>query len=82
MNEEKILCSELIGKQVITESGIIVGNIVDIDFETSSGRILLLVVKPRKGEISTYFKSDESGNLLIPFSYVRNIMDYVVLYEK
>ncbi len=82
IEEKRMMCSEIIGKEVITESGIIIGNVIDLDVETSSGKILMLVVKPRKGEIPSYFKSDNRGNLLIPFSYVRNIMDYVVLYEK
>ncbi len=80
--EKRILCSEIIGKEVITEGGIVIGNVVDLDIETSSGRVLMLIVKPKKGEIPIYFKRDDDGNLLIPFSYVRNIMDYVVLYER
>lgn len=81
---EKVRAADLIGKTVISEeTGRKFGIVSNVDFVTESGELLNLIVsQPTKHLTDLNLKSDEKGNILIPFSAVRSVGDYVIVSEN
>lgn len=74
---------ELVGKLVVTKEGKRVGLIKDITFETRSGELIHLVI----GSATSYAQSlnleqNKEGDLLIPFSSILAVGDFVVVSEE
>lgn len=82
--EERIKSKDLIGKVLISEeTGKKFGVISDIDYVTESGELINLVLS----EITDHTKKlnlshDDKNRLLIPFSAVRSVGDFVIVAEK
>jgi len=74
----------LIGKTIVSEeTGRRFGIVGDINFIPESGELLSLVlIEPTKytGEIN--IERDDSGRMVIPFSSVRSVGDFVIVSEK
>ena len=75
---------DMLGKAVISEeSGRKFGIVGDIQFVAESGELLSIVlVEPTRhtGEIT--LERDGQGRLLIPFSSVKSVGDFVIISEK
>ena len=75
---------DLLGKVIVSEeTGRKFGVIGDINFVSESGELLnLVLVEPTKhiGDLS--LEKDENNRLLIPFSSVRSVGDFVIISEK
>ena len=75
---------DLLGKVIVSEeTGRKFGVIGDINFVSESGELLnLVLVEPTKhiGDLS--LDKDESNRLLVPFSSVRSVGDFVIISEK
>lgn len=78
----KILASSLRDMRILTDKGLRVGNIFDLEVDEDTGRLETLVVKPESQEIAQNLSTDEDGNALIPFSSVVAVRDYIVISEK
>ena len=74
----------MLGKVIVSEeTGRKFGVIGDINFVSESGELLnLVLVEPTKhiGDLS--LEKDENNRLLIPFSSVRSVGDFVIISEK
>lgn len=68
--------------RVLTDKGLRVGNIHDIEVNKDSGEVETLIVKPESQEIAQSLSTDEDGNALVPFSSVVAVRDYIVISEK
>lgn len=75
---------EMVGKVIVSEeTGRKFGVVGDINFISDSGELLnIVLVEPTKhtGELS--LERDNTNRLLIPFSSVRSIGDFVIISEK
>jgi len=79
----KIIAKEIIGKMVVSSTGKHLGLLENMEFVTESGELLNLVVsKPTEQLLKLNLKKDESGNILIPFSSVKSIGDFLVIDEN
>lgn len=78
----KILASSLRDIRILTDKGLRVGNIFDLEVDEDTGRLETLVVKPESQEIAQNLSTDEDGNALVPFSSVVAVRDYIVISEK
>ncbi len=78
----RMLASSLRDMRVLTDKGLRVGNIFDLEVNEDSGKIETLVVKPESKEISKNLSTDEDGNALVPFSSVVAVRDYIVVNEN
>ena len=80
----KLRGKNLIGKTIVSEeTGRKFGIVEDIDFITESGELLNIVVeKPTKYLNEMNLKRDEKGRILIPFSAVKSIGDFVIVSES
>ncbi len=80
---EKRLSRELMGKTVVSKSGKKFGIVGDILFETKSGELIhLLLLNPTPYAEKLDLERDPQGNLLIPFSSVVAMGDFIVVSEE
>lgn len=84
MAEQKVRAGDIVGKTIISEeTGRKFGVVSNIDFITESGELLNIVVEqPTKHLSDLNLKSDDRGRLLIPFSAVKSIGDFVIVSEN
>ena len=84
MAEERLKSKNLIGKVLVSEeSGKKFGLIGDVDFITESGELIILVLtEPTPHTNSLNLQKDERGRILVQFSSVKSVGDFVIIAEK
>jgi len=84
MTDMKTRATEVVGKTIISEeTGRKFGVVSNIDFVTDSGELLNIIVEqPTKHLSELNLKADERGRILIPFSAVKSIGDFVIISEN
>ncbi len=81
--EDKKFSKQLIGKLVVSKTGKRFGEVGDIVFETSSGELIHMVLKnPTSYTERLELERTKEGELLIPFSAVMAVGDFVVVAEE
>ena len=82
--EERIRSKDLIGKVIISEeTGKKFGVVNDIEYVIESGELLNLVLsEPTPHTERLNLQRDKNKRLLIPFSAVRSVGDFVIIAEK
>ncbi|MBS3112180.1 PRC-barrel domain-containing protein [Candidatus Woesearchaeota archaeon] len=81
--EEKTHSRKLLGRTVVSKSGKRFGEVGNLTFEIKSGELLQIVLKNPTGYCEG-LELDRStqGELLIPFSSVVAVGDFVVIAEE
>lgn len=84
MAETKVKARVVVGKTIISEeTGRKFGVVNNVDFVTESGELLNLVVREATKHLKDMnLKSDDNGRILIPFSAVKSIGDFVIISEN
>ncbi len=81
--DEKKFSKQLIGKTVVSKTGKRFGEVGDIIFETRSGELIHMMLKnPTSYAEKLELEKDKEGNILIPFSAVIAIGDFMVIAEE
>lgn len=81
--EEKKFSKQLLAKTVVSKSGKRFGEVGDIIFETKSGELIHLVLKnPTSYCDKLELERTKEGHILIPFSAVIAIGDFMVISEE
>lgn len=81
--EEKKFSRQMLGKTVVSKTGKRFGEVGDIIFETRSGELIHMVLKsPTSYTEKLELEKDKEGNILIPFSAVIAIGDFMVIAEE
>ncbi len=82
--DERIRGRELIGKIVVSEErGRKFGIVGDVTFVTESGELINIILEqPSKYVSELNLPTDERGRILIPFSAVRSVGDFVIVAES
>ncbi len=81
--DDKKFSKQLIGKTVVSKSGKRFGEVGDIIFETRSGELIHMVLKnPTTYTEKLELEKDKAGSILIPFSAVIAIGDFMVIAEE
>lgn len=83
MQSEKKPFHALVGKMIVTKEGKRLGFVRDVSFETRSGELISLIVK----DATIYTRNlnlekTSSGELLIPYSSIIAIGDFVIVSEE
>lgn len=74
---------QLIGKTVVSKSGKRFGEVGDVVFETKSGELIHVVLKnPTQYVEKLELEKAKDGQLLIPFSSVIAMGDFLVVSEE
>ncbi len=81
--EERLRSKELVGKILISEeSGKKFGVVGDIDYIIESGELLnLVLVEPTKHISDLNLREDNKGRILVPFSAVKSVCDFIIVTE-
>ncbi len=81
--EEKKFARQLIGKTVVSKTGKRFGEVGDIIFEAKSGELIhLILANPTSYIEKLELEKDKSGKILIPFSSVVAMGDFLVISEE
>lgn len=75
---------EMVGKIIVSEeTGRKFGVVGDINFVSESGELLnIVVVEPTKHSDELNLERDDTNRMLIPFSSVKSVGDFVIIAEK
>ena len=81
--EQRKFSRDLIGKTVVSKTGKRFGEVGDIIFEVRSGELIHLVLRnPTAYTEKLELEKDKENNILIPFSAVIAVGDYMVVSEE
>lgn len=81
--DEKKFSKQMMGKTVVSKSGKRFGEVGDVIFETKSGELIHLVLKnPTTYTEKLELEKNKEGDLLIPFSAVIAMGDFLVVSEE
>ncbi len=81
--EDKKYSKQLLGKTVVSKTGKRFGEVGDIIFEIRTGELIQVILKnPTIYTRDLELESTKNGELLIPFSAVIALGDFVVVAEE
>ncbi len=75
----KITGKSLLGRNVVSDRGTVIGKLVDLSIETVAGKVMMLIVKPDKSIETKYFRLNERGEILVPFTAVKAVKDVLII---
>ncbi len=82
-NSGRKFSKQLIGKTVVSKTGKRFGEVGDVVFETKSGELIHVVLKaPTQYTEKLDLEKSKEGQLLIPFSSVLAMGDFLVISEE
>ena len=81
---DKVRAKDLVGKVIVSEdTGRKFGIVGDVNFITESGELMNIVVaEPTKQTLELKLAEDDRGRMLIPFSAVKSVGDFIIIAEK
>jgi len=83
VEEDKRYSKQLMGKVVVSKTGKRFGEVGDVGFESRTGELIQVILKNPTGYTEGLdLERSEEGELLIPFSAVIAIGDFVVVAEE
>jgi len=82
--EERLRSKDLVGKILVSEeSGKKFGVVGDVDYIIESGELInLVLVQPTKHSNELNLQEDDDGRMLVPFSAVKSVGDFVIVTER
>ena len=82
-DDDKKFSRHIIGKVVVSKTGKRFGEVADIVYETKTGELIHLVLaNPTPYIQKLELERDGEGNILIPFSAVMAMGDFLVISEE
>jgi len=81
---DKIRGKNMVGKVIVSEeTGRKFGIVGDVNFITESGELMnIIIAEPTKQAMELQLTEDDKGRLLIPFSAIKSVGDFVIIAEK
>jgi sporulation protein YlmC with PRC-barrel domain len=77
----KVMGKSLLGRNVVSDRGTVMGKLVDLSIETMAGKVMMLIVKPGKDIDARYYRVNDRGEILIPFTAVKAVRDVLIINE-
>lgn len=75
----KIMASDLRGKTVMSDEGLMLGRLRNIIINETTGDLTHVLVEPGEDVDTRLFKRDKRGYLVFGFETVRNVRDVIVV---
>jgi sporulation protein YlmC with PRC-barrel domain len=75
----KIMASDLRGKTVMSDEGLMLGRLRNIIINEGTGDLTHVLVEPGEDVDTRLFKRDKRGYLVFPFESVKNVRDVIVV---
>lgn len=83
VDDERRFSRQLLGKTVVSKTGKRFGEVGDLVFETRSGELIhMVLVNPTSYTEKLELEKDKNNNILIPFSAVIAVGDFMVIAEE
>lgn len=81
---DKLRAKEMVGKVIVSEdTGRKFGVVGDVNFITESGELMNIIVsEPTRQAMDLKLAEDDKGRMLVPFSAVRSVGDFIIVAEK
>jgi sporulation protein YlmC with PRC-barrel domain len=81
---DKLRAKDMVGKVIVSEdTGRKFGVVGDVNFITESGELMNIIVsEPTRQAVDLKLGEDDKGRMLIPFSAVRSVGDFIIVAEK
>jgi sporulation protein YlmC with PRC-barrel domain len=81
---DKLRAKDMVGKVIVSEdTGRKFGVVGDVNFITESGELMNIIVsEPTRQAMDLKLAEDDRGRMLIPFSAVRSVGDFIIVAEK
>jgi sporulation protein YlmC with PRC-barrel domain len=81
---DKLRAKDMVGKVIVSEdTGRKFGVVGDVNFITESGELMNIVIsEPTRQALELKLSEDDRGRLLIPFSAVKSVGDFIIVAEK
>jgi len=82
--EERVRSRQLVGKILVSEeTGKKFGVVGDLDYIIESGELInLVLIEPTKHTTELNLQEDDRGRVLVPFSAVKSVGDFVIVTER
>ena len=77
-----VIAKQLAGKLLVSNDGEGVGRLVDIVVNEVTGKMVSLVAEPNPDSATARRMKKEDGMLVVPYSSVLAVSDYIVLDRK
>jgi sporulation protein YlmC with PRC-barrel domain len=77
----KVFSGSIVGKEIVNIDGAVLGELENVIFEVQTGKLVDLMVKPDSGLNRSKYREDGKF-VLIPFSSVVAVKDYIVVDES
>ncbi len=77
----KVFAGTMAGKEIVNIDGTVLGELENVVFELKTGKLVDLVVKP-DSELNRMKYREQGKFVLIPFSSVVAVKDYIVVDES
>ncbi|MEK6974225.1 MAG: PRC-barrel domain-containing protein [Nanoarchaeota archaeon] len=82
-DSERKYSRQLLGRTVVSKTGRKFGEVGNLVFETRTGELIQVVLKNHTGFAEGLeLEKDNQGNLLVPYSSVTAVGDFVVIAEE
>jgi sporulation protein YlmC with PRC-barrel domain len=80
---EKRFSKQLIGKTIVSKTGKKFGEVNDLVFETKTGELInIVLINPTSYAEKLELEKNKDGDILIPYSAVTAIGDFLVIAEE
>jgi sporulation protein YlmC with PRC-barrel domain len=81
---DRLRAKEMVGKVIVSEdTGRKFGVVGDVNFITESGELMNVIVsEPTRQALDLKLAEDDKGRMLIPFSAVKSVGDFIIVAEK
>lgn len=75
----KVLATELKGKTVMSDDGLMLGRLRNIEMNEATGDLENVLIEPSGDVDPRLFKRDERGYLIFPFENVKAVRDVIIM---
>ncbi|HVL48419.1 MAG TPA: PRC-barrel domain-containing protein [Candidatus Thermoplasmatota archaeon] len=75
----KLLASDIKGKTVMSDEGMMLGRLRNIVLEEKSGELTQVLIEPAEDIDPRLYRRDQRGFLVFPFENIRAVRDVIVV---
>lgn len=77
-----VIAKQLAGKMLVSNDGEGIGRIIDLSVNEVTGKIMSLIAEGNPDSVTARKMRKEDGMLVIPYSAVLAVSDYIILDKK
>lgn len=83
MDNEKRISKQFIGKRVVSKTGKVFGDVVNLLFDTKTGEVLQIALKNTTGYCEGLdLEKSKDGEVLLPYGAIVAMQDFLVVAEE